>query len=295
MKDICILTESRYLNPKNPNWYIQNIIQEERLISVALSSFNISCGREAWDQDFDIANYKHVLFRTTWNYFDKIDSFKLFLAKGLNIVKFINPYPQIIWNLNKKYLIDISKRGINIPDTVIVTKGSFESLSHICNRKKWKEIVIKPCTSAAAWNTYRIKIEEIENFEALFINILEANDMMVQLFLNNVINRGEISIMMLGGEYSHAVIKTVKSGDFRVQDDFGGKVNKYAPSKNEILFAEQVIQSCDFSPVYARVDIILDNNNQLALSELELIEPEMWFRFHEPAANRLAKAIHAYI
>jgi hypothetical protein len=72
-------------------------------------------------------------------------------------------------------------------------------------------------------------------------------------------------------------------------------VDKYLPSKNEILFAEQVIRSCDFSPVYARVDIILDNNNQLALSELELIEPEMWFRFHEPAANRLAKAIHAYI
>ena len=295
MIDVCILTENRYLKPIKPDWYVQNILQEEHLISVALSSFNISCGREAWDQDFDIANYKYVLFRTTWNYFDKIDSFKLFLSNSQSIVKFINPYPQIIWNLNKKYLIDLSKRGINIPDTVIVTKGSFESLSQVCRRKKWKEIVIKPCTSAAAWNTYRIKIEEIENFESLFVNILEVNDMMVQLFQNNVINSGEISIMMLGGEYSHAVIKTVKSGDFRVQDDFGGKVNKYVPSKNEILFAEQVIRSCDFSPVYARVDIILDNSNQLALSELELIEPEMWFRFHKPAANRLAKAIRAYI
>jgi hypothetical protein len=65
MKDVFILTESRYLKPENPNWYTQNTLQEERLISVALSSFNISYGREAWDQDFDIANYKHVLFRTT--------------------------------------------------------------------------------------------------------------------------------------------------------------------------------------------------------------------------------------
>ena len=37
-----------------------------------------------------------------------------------------------------------------------------------------------------------------------------------------------------------------------------------------------------------RVDIILDNNNQLALSELELIEPEMWFRFNPDAAKKLA-------
>jgi hypothetical protein len=39
------------------------------------------------------------------------------------------------------------------------------------------------------------------------------------------------------------------------------------------------------------VDILRDNNDQLAVSELELIEPELWFRFHPPAAQLLAEEI----
>ena len=34
-----------------------------------------------------------------------------------------------------------------------------------------------------------------------------------------------------------------------------------------------------------------DNNNQASLSELELIEPELWFRNYPKAANLLAEEI----
>ena len=34
-----------------------------------------------------------------------------------------------------------------------------------------------------------------------------------------------------------------------------------------------------------------DNQDKLSVSELELIEPELWFRFHPPAAGLLADAI----
>ena len=64
---------------------------------------------------------------------------------------------------------------------------------------------------------------------------------------------------MIGGKYTHAVKKIAKKGDFRVQDDHGGKVEKYSPSQTEILFAEQCIENSPFSPIYARVDIIYDN------------------------------------
>ena len=66
-------------------------------------------------------------------------------------------------------------------------------------------------------------------------------------------------------------------------------------SMESALIPKRVIMSCGFSPVHARVDIIWDNNGVLALSELELIEPEMWFRFYKPAANKLAKAISLHI
>ena len=45
------------------------------------------------------------------------------------------------------------------------------------------------------------------------------------------------------------------------------------------------------SPLYARVDLMRDDNEAWRLSELELVEPELWFRFCPPAADALAQAI----
>ena len=91
-----------------------------------------------------------------------------------------------------------------------------------------------------------------------------------------------------------AVLKRAKHGDFRVQDDFGGSVEPYVPTKDQIVFAENILQKIPFNCLYARVDVVLDNNNQLALSELELIEPEMWFRYNREAAVKLAEGIKSY-
>ena len=65
----------------------------------------------------------------------------------------------------------------------------------------------------------------------------------------------------------------------------------YEPTREEIAFAEQAVAACIIQPVYARADIIRDNDGHLALMELELIEPEMWFRLFPEAAGRLAEAV----
>ena len=52
-----------------------------------------------------------------------------------------------------------------------------------------------------------------------------------------------------------------------------------------------VVKACKELPLYARVDIFKDNNNRMALAELELVEPELWFRHHPNAAMILAEAI----
>ena len=44
-------------------------------------------------------------------------------------------------------------------------------------------------------------------------------------------------------------------------------------------------------PIYARVDIFKDNNGKWALAELEIFEPELWFRLKPEAANVLARTI----
>ena len=119
--------------------------------------------------------------------------------------------------------------------------------------------------------------------------------MIIQVFQDSVVTVGEVSLMIIDGKYSHAVLKRVKRGDFRVQDDFGGSVVLYQPSQKEISFANNVITTLPFKPLYGRVDIVLDNTGHIALSELELIEPEMWFRLNHNSSIKMARAIKNYI
>ena len=74
--------------------------------------------------------------------------------------------------------------------------------------------------------------------------------MLFQVFLSDIKIFGEISLILIDGEYTHAVRKIAKKGDFRVQDDFGGTVYDYMPTKEEINFAEKVFASCKTKPIY---------------------------------------------
>ena len=294
MQDIAILTEKRYLNPKRVDWYIRNIISEDLLVQSELERLGFSCERVAWDNKFDPSKFRFALFRTTWNYFEKLDLFLSFLKRCAKKTSFINPYRQIKWSLDKRYLLWLKDRGVNIPPTHLVKKRGGVDLLSLCAEKGWKEIVIKPCVSAAAWNTHYIKKVEYQT-QVLFDSLIKTQDMLIQVFQKNIITWGEVSIMMINGKFSHAVLKNAKDGDFRVQDDFGGTVSAYEPKKSEVKFAKTVIGALPFSPVYARVDLVKDNNNNLALSELELIEPEMWFRLNPPAARQLAVTVEHFI
>ena len=78
--------------------------------------------------------------------------------------------------------------------------------------------------------------------------------------------------------------------DFRVQDDFGGSVRLLDPGEDLINFAKQVLEQCPKIPSYARVDICQSAKGPL-LMELELIEPELWFRLYPPAVESMINAI----
>lgn len=72
-------------------------------------------------------------------------------------------------------------------------------------------------------------------------------------------------------------------------------IHQYLPNSKEILFAEKAVRSCIEVPIYAKVDITTDNKGELAIVELELIEPELWFRNYPEAATKLAKGIYNLI
>ncbi len=289
MFDVVILTDERYVNPKKRSEYIDNVVREDRLVLEALEKLGLAVKKGAWsDASFNWSQTKIALFRTTWDYAEKFTEFSDWLMEVSIKTKLVNDYETIIWNLDKHYLLDLKDAGVNVVETYFIEPGDQRSLQQIHRELGWENTVLKPAISAAAKDTFKLTPNTIANHEDRFSFLIKDETMMLQPFQDDVMNRGELSLMLIGGEYTHAVLKVAKPGDFRVQDDFGGTVADYKPTQAEIDLAIAAVKACETTPLYARVDIVNDNNGNPAVSELELVEPEMWFRKNSKASEMLA-------
>lgn len=292
MYDVVVLTDSRYVNPTKTNEYVNNILKEDRLVLEALENKGLKATKVAWsDASFDWSSTKCALFRTTWDYAEKFLEFSDWLMSVSTKTRLINSYDLIVWNLDKHYMNDLKEAGVNIVETYFMQPKDSRSLAEIHEELGWKSTVLKPTISAAAKDTYKLSSDNLPQHESIYKELINGESMMLQPFQNSVVERGELSLMMINGKYSHAVLKIAKKGDFRVQDDFGGTVHEYTPTQSEIDLAIAAVNACDRMPLYARVDMINDNAGNPAISELELVEPEMWFRRHKEAADLLAEEV----
>jgi len=289
--DVTILTDHRYVSPGKSDPYIRNILVEDELVASALERKGLKVWRTSWDDPWmDWSTTDHALFRSTWDYFDRFEEFDPWLDRVSRQTTLVNPYRVIRWNLDKHYLGDLARQGINIPPTLYIEPGWQRSLDEIFRETGWREAILKPVVSGAARHTYRIVPANAPRYETLYRQLIGREALMLQEFQHHVISRGEVAFMLFGGKFSHAILKRARKGDFRVQEDFGGTVHPYDPTPGEITFAEDAVAACVEVPVYARVDVILDNSGRPSLSELELIEPELWFRYRPAAADLLADA-----
>lgn len=290
--DVVVLTDSNYAYPKTINDYVKNVLVEDALVVNALGHLGLKVIRLAWDDpNFDWSYTKAILFRTTWNYFDNFPKFSKWLNKVSKLTHLINSEALIRWNIDKHYLQQLKAKGVRIAETLFIEKGDHRTLEQLHLETGWTETVLKPCISGAAKHTYRLNPENRSNHQGVYEVLIAQESMMLQPFQNTIVSAGEISMMIFNGQFTHAILKKAKSGDFRVQDDFGGSVEHYQPTNAEIEFALQTVKACDEQPLYARVDIFKDNDKRIALAELELIEPELWFRHYPEAALVLAEGI----
>lgn len=294
--DIVILTESRYINPSKKNWYNKQVLLEDKLLYTSLESLGLKVTRKDWtDKKFNFSSCKYAIFRTTWDYFDKINEFISWINETKQKLIFINSADTILWNLNKNYLDFLHKQNINIPKTIFLKKNDTRSLGELFTKTGWNNAVLKPAISGAAKNTFLISKNKYHKYNKAFNDLINKEEMLFQEFINDIEKSGEISLIMIGGNYTHSVRNIAKAGDFRVQDDHGGIVKKHIATNQEISFAKKCLEKVPFQITYARVDIMYDNNGKITLGELELIEPELWFRNNKSAADKLAYEIYSKI
>jgi glutathione synthase/RimK-type ligase-like ATP-grasp enzyme len=114
---------------------------------------------------------------------------------------------------------------------------------------------------------------------------------------------GEKSLMFLGYEYQHAVLKQPSANapdEFRCNESLGGTVSIYEPSASEVAYAEGVLRAYGSlgCPVhYSRIDFI-DTERGPALMEAELLNPAAFANYSgkgESFAGKVASYLEALI
>ena len=152
-----------------------------------------------------------------------------------------------------------------------------------------RELVIKPPVSASADGTYLLGCDEPVPPEAL------GKAMLVQPFLSSVASEGEYSIMLFDGRFSHSIVKRPKAGDYRVQPHLGGTELPCEPSAGAIELAHAALAAAPTNAAYARVDMVRDNEGELAIIELELIEPALWLQHAPDGGESFASALRSFL
>jgi len=243
-----------------------------------------------WDTITPAAEYPTtVCLRSTWDYHRRWTEFRAWVAGFTDRNGGLwDPAETVLWNADKLYLRDLGVAGIALPRTRWFEPGERPDVEAILRDWKLPRAVLKPRISATAFGTYLLSAGRALSDDEW--KPLEASGGLMQAFVPEIELQGEISLVYVDGGFSHAVRKRPVGGDFRVQGDFGGTVERVAPSRSVLGFGDAVLAAVSRPWLYARVDLVEAERGPV-LMELELIEPDLFLT--PAAAARLAAALLA--
>jgi len=233
----------------------------------------------AWTKVDQVSGYDLVMPLVAWGYHLDYPKWLALLDRAeVEHWPMINPPALLRWNSDKAYLAELADRGVSTVPTLAVEACCDADLEEARRRFDSEWLVIKPPVSASASGTHRLgPNDDLPGDSA-------RQPMIIQPLIEEISRTGEFSLMLFDGEFSHAVVKRPKSGDFRVQPHLGGvTLPSKAPPGAERL-AKQALAAAPARATYARVDIVPDDEGTLRIMELELIEPAL-FLDHAPDAG----------
>jgi glutathione synthase/RimK-type ligase-like ATP-grasp enzyme len=229
-----------------------------------------------------------VCLRSTWDYHLRWDEFRQWVRGFGRRGRLWNPAETVLWNADKRYLRDLAAAGIALPRTRWFDPGERPDVAAVLEEWGLPRAVLKPRVSATAFGTHVASADSRLSEEEWAV--LERAGCLLQAFVPEIQSRGEVSLVFLGGSFSHAVLKRPVEGDFRVQSDFGGTVETATPTPSAVAFGQAALSASARPWIYARVDLV-ETDGGPVLMELELIEPYLFLT--PAAATRLAEALVA--
>jgi glutathione synthase/RimK-type ligase-like ATP-grasp enzyme len=270
---------------------LPNLLETENRLIPELAKHNIIAKAVIWsDRTIDWKDFDLLIFRNTWDYYEKQIEFDAWLDKIKKLkIRTLNSIEIIYQNKHKFYLKELQKGGIKIVPTVFIEKTNHLNIKEIIPAN-WKKAVIKPAYSAGSYQTQVFELLEIDTINNQYRSIASEKELLLQEFMPEIQTLGETSFIFFNKKFSHAVNKKPVDGEFRIQVQFGGKYELVEPEQVLIEKAQKIVNTFSSDLLYARVDVIIIEN-ELHLMEIECIEPDLYFNLAEGSMSKFINSI----
>jgi hypothetical protein len=254
-------------------------------LAVPLRRAGVEVEAPSWAGADDFAGYDLILPLLVWGYHRAGRQWQEQVRRWEEAgVRLRNPAPVLRWNADKLYLGTLAGRGAPVAPTRFVERLSEAALAEAAAAFGTDRLVAKPQVSASAWQTIRWS-------PGSPIADGPAGPAMIQPFLPDIAVGGEISLIWLGGRFSHAIRKRPQPGDFRVQPEYDGIITPHQPSADERAAAEAILAAVEERLFYARIDLVRGLDGRPVLMELELVEPDLYLDYAGDEGAAWAEAV----
>ena len=263
-----------------------------------------------WDDaTVDWSAFDLVIIRSTWDYTERPAQFLDWTRRVEQASRLANPASAVAWNVDKIYLRALASAGLPIVPTIwLDPERNFDSRAIHTRFPAFGDFVIKPTISAGARDTGRYDASQTPSRSLAIThakNLLHAGrHVMLQRYLRQVDTVGETALVYFDGTLSHTVRKApLLDGPFRASTTTSALykeevMSARAASAAELEVAERVVAALpglvpglDGPPLYARVDLIPDDDGHPVVLELELTEPSFFFALDADATGRFVDAV----
>ncbi len=288
-----------------------NLHDDWPLVRAALAEAGIDSVPVVWsDPSADWSSFDLVVANGAWDNIHNPDAFLAWVAaREQDGTPMVNSPATLRWNLDKRYLRELEAAGVPIVLTNWVEPvadapgrgvGEGDDVGVADVALPDGEVVVKPSISGGGHRTARYRPDEHEDARAHVHDLVASGrTAMIQPYQASVDEVGELGLVFLEGEFSHAIHKDpmIRRGVGPVDSLIDNQVVRAAAATGEhialgqraVVAAEQLLGPT----TYARVDIVERTDGEQALLELELLDPVLFFPQHPDSAATFARVLSA--
>lgn len=280
--------------PKFITWEASDLdeyFEEDRLLISEFQDRGIDASSVVWrDPNIQWGQFDVALIRSTWDYIDTIESFVKILAEiEDSSCKLFNPLEAVRWNIDKRYLLDLTSWDVPTIPTYVASNSDSHTLQDEFARRDWRCAILKPTIGVGGVDSYRIDSADLTSTLHELKVRHPGTEYIVQPFVDSVVSQGEWSFVYFDRELSHSLLKKPAADDYRAHGLYGGTVEKATPPDHYSEQADAILAKIPFDLLYARLDLI-SVADRLAVVEVELIEPILYFNLVPDSVGRLVSA-----